>query len=163
GAIAYRMAAKRAPFNGTTVGEILSSRAKERLVPLAEAAGLGASAVRFCAVIDRLLVADREQRCSSAGWVAHALRVAVKSKTIAGDEGATLTSEGFAAPSAAAKATIVTAHDTIETPKVAAFSEPAISTPQIIETKALVEPPAPPPASVAVVAASPVAASQLIP
>lgn len=85
GAIAYRMVAKRTPFTGEGAAGVLAARIHAHLVPLAEAAQLGRESHRFAAVVDRLLAVDREQRCSTAAWVGHALRVSVL--TFAGPDG----------------------------------------------------------------------------
>jgi serine/threonine protein kinase len=75
GVIAYRMISGRLPYEGNTHALVLASMKKEKATRLIEAAGLPRDTNRFCAIIDRLLEADPIQRCSSASWVAHALRV----------------------------------------------------------------------------------------
>jgi hypothetical protein len=75
GAIAHRMIAGDAPITGS----------------LAASAGLPESARRFATVVDRLLVNDPAQRCSSAGFVAHAFRVSIRGLDLAaGGEGETV-------------------------------------------------------------------------
>lgn len=80
-------------------------------------AGQGPEARRFAAVIDRLVVADPQQRCSSASWLAHALRVSVSARALA-DIDASEAATVFAAPDA--DAPFVPAPPALPAPVVAA-------------------------------------------
>jgi serine/threonine protein kinase len=123
GAIAYRMISGRLPYEGATHTEIFARRRDGKAPHLVEASGLPRDAARFCAIIDRLLAMDPVQRCSSAGWVAHAFKVsmgeqslpeATEDATLFGDDGAAAKPSLRPASASAVKEAVRSADDPAE-------------------------------------------------
>lgn len=73
GVVAYRMLAGNPPFDADTPAAVLTMHATVRPPALLTASGLSASAAGLCAIIDRLLEKQPQDRFASATAVAEAL------------------------------------------------------------------------------------------
>lgn len=74
GAVAYRMISGRAPFDADTPAAILTLHATVQPEPLLQASRLPDSAAPLCAIVDRLLSKQPQDRYPSAAALAMALR-----------------------------------------------------------------------------------------
>lgn len=74
GAVAYRMLSGRPPFDAETPAAVLTLHATAKPEPLLEASGLPESAAPLCAIVDRLLSKQPQDRYPSAAALAEALR-----------------------------------------------------------------------------------------